>query len=394
MPSVSIVIPTCNRSDYLLPAITAIVKNSVDFEIIVSDNSDTDSIRGLLASYISSGIVRYQYISSPVSVVENFESGVNLAIGDYVICLGDDDCIGPGFNEVVAWAKKNKIDAVFSYRERFIANYFWPGVNSRYFGSGYQAKMFVKPYDGRIRKINGLKVVKSAAKNLGSGLGSMPRIYHGLVRREILNLIREKYGSIFGGVSPDIYSATLIALETNLIYSIDAPFVIPGASPKSTAGQGAAHTDRAALFDVDHIKRFGMDLKWSRLVPAYYGPHNVWAYSMLCALDRVAIKSIKPNTMGLVVRSLISDRRYMTEIINAARESINYRGWVFSLLDFFSSVIFLVFSIFRRVYWKYCMGTVSYSNLSDIGMAIDELYKHDKLSGFKLSKKLDGQILK
>jgi glycosyltransferase involved in cell wall biosynthesis len=52
MPLLSIVIPTRNRSIYLADSIKVILDNVNDVEVIVYDNSDTDSLRFTLNSYI------------------------------------------------------------------------------------------------------------------------------------------------------------------------------------------------------------------------------------------------------------------------------------------------------------------------------------------------------
>lgn len=392
MSTVSIIIPTCNRSDYLLCAIREILSRVEDVEIIVSDNSDTDAIRSLLAIEIERGLVQYAFIPERVSVVENFERAVLRATGEYVICIGDDDCVGAGFNEVVIWAKENNIDAVFSYADRFIANYFWPGIKSKYFGDGYQAKLFLKPYSWRKYKIKGTKALAEAAQNLGGGLGCMPRIYHGLVKRDVLEKIRRKYGSIFGGVSPDIYSSTLISLESDLIFRIDGPFVLPGGSPKSTAGKGAAHTDRSNLYDVEHISRFGSSLVWTPVVPAYYGPHNVWAHSMICALKTADIKNIKPNYMSLLLKAWIGDQSYSKEIFLAMKIAIRERGISSSFIDFIKACFNESKNLVRRVIWKFLAGGQEIGQLMDIGAALNYIEQSDKVRNLKIKDLLDHRL--
>jgi glycosyltransferase involved in cell wall biosynthesis len=392
MTAVSIVIPTCNRSDFLLTAVNAILAHAENTEIIISDNSYTDDIKKLLTKQISSGAVRYQYIPNPVSVVENFECAVAMATGEFVMCIGDDDCIGPGFNEIVTWAQKNDVDAIFSYGHRFIANYFWPKVISYYFGQGYEAKLFLKKYTGRISRINGLNELKNASRNFGVNLGLMPRVYHGLVKRSLLDHIRNKYGSIFGGVSPDIYSCTLLSFEAHKIYQIDVPFIIPGASPKSTAGEGAAHKDRANLFEVDHIRRFGSDLKWSSLIPEYYGPHNVWGYSMLCALNRIDALDINPNFMRLILKGWLGDRKYKEQLNDTLHAIIKHQGYSRSLYDSICAVGIETYLLLRRIYWKFICKTTIYKNVIDIGQALDLLIKEEKNSSFDLTDRLKKDV--
>lgn len=392
-PLVSIIIPTCNRSEYIYSVIKNILSHLNDVEIIVSDNSTTNQLKDGLAEYIYSGKIIYEYIEQEVSVVENFERAVAKATGEFVTCLGDDDSIGPGFNSVVNWALKHNIDAVYSYSHRFIANYFWPGVQSKYFADNYQARLFIKSYTGKVEKISTQSSLKEAAAKLGSGLGQMPRLYHGLVRRVLLNQIRSKYGSIFGGVSPDIYSAVLITIEAKKVYRIDAPFILPGGSPKSTAGLGAARADRSDLFSVDHIRRFGPNLKWSSLIPSYYSPHNVWAYSMLCALQTACINNININFFGLVLKNLLSDRSYFKENIISLRQVYQIQNFILIIFNIFLSIINEVKSITLRIYWRFFMKTIVFSNLNTIGDAFIALNEYEKNNNFKLSKKLDDYVL-
>lgn len=390
-PLVSIIIPTCNRSEYIRSVIKVILKNLNNVEIIISDNSRTDQLKKTLEGYILSGDIIYEYINTEISVVENFERAVAKATGNFVTCLGDDDSIGPGFISVVNWALNNNIDAVYSYSNRFIANYFWPGVQSKYFSDGYQAKLFVKAYTGIVTKIFPEESLQNAANKLGSGLGKMPRIYHGLVKRTLLNEIRKKYGSIFGGVSPDIYSAVLIALEAKNVYSIDAPFILPGGSPNSTAGLGAARTDRSDLFSVDHIRRFGINFKWSPLIPSYYSPHNVWAFSMICAIQKSRENYININFLGLIIKNLLSDKAYIKENFFPLRQIYKFQGSIIMCFYFFLSINNEIKSIIARIYWKFFMKTIVFSNLNTIEDAFNALDSNEKKIGFSLSEKLNNQ---
>ncbi|EGR0354190.1 glycosyltransferase family 2 protein, partial [Vibrio vulnificus] len=45
MPLISIVIPTCDRPDYLIKVISLIESNLNDYELIIADNSKTDNLK-------------------------------------------------------------------------------------------------------------------------------------------------------------------------------------------------------------------------------------------------------------------------------------------------------------------------------------------------------------
>lgn len=311
---ISLVIPTRNRAECLLDSVSVALKHAADLEIVVVDNSDTDALRSALAEPIANGHVVYSYCAAPLSVVTNFERGFDLATGDYVMFIGDDDCIGPGVIEVARWAQRADIDAVISYRHRFIANYFWPGVKSKFYGDAYSASLFVHPFTGRAEPLNALAALRHVAQRPGGNLGALPRAYHGLVARRLLLDIRLAHGHVFGGISPDIYNATLVAAHCRNAWAVDYPFVIPGASVSSTAAQGAARNEQGRLDQTEHITRFGSSLQWIPSIPAYYSGPIVWAHSLVMALQAVPAVGIQAHHGRLYAKCLFSGRRLIRPV--------------------------------------------------------------------------------
>lgn len=323
---VSLVIPTRNRPDCLLDCVSVALRQAADIEIIVVDNSDTDALRLRLADVITAGHVRYSYSSEELSVVANFERGLAQVNGDYVMFIGDDDCIGPGLVDIARWAASRNIDAVISYRQRFIANYFWPGVSSKFYGGAYAASLFVHPFSGQARRLAPLTELRAAAADLGGNLQGLPRLYHGLVSRQLVEEVRARHGHVFGGISPDIYNATLIAAQCRQAWCVDYPFIMPGASPPSTAGQGAARNEQGRLDKTEHVTRFGAGLRWNPCIPAYYSGPIVWAYSLTKALEQVPELGVRPHYGRLYARCLFSGRRLWRPVLQAWRELAASRG--------------------------------------------------------------------
>lgn len=317
MPLISIVIPTRNRPQYLLDSVEVVINNIKDVEIIVCDNSDENILENQLTDYIKRKIVKYYYSSEKLSVVDNFERAFLEVSGDYAMAIGDDDTVGPGLEKIVLWAKNNQIDTIISYSNSFIASYYWPGVKSKYFGNAYASYLFINEFTGSIQKIDPVKELEQVAKKLGGGLGRMPRIYHGLVSSSLLQEIYAKHGHLFGGISPDIYSATLIAGHCRNSVIIDFPFIIPGASPKSTAGQGAERSDRGDIKTTEHTERFGDKLIWDKRIPEFYSPQTVWAYSLCKALEILPHLKITPKFSRLYACCFLYHRKNYTELLRA-----------------------------------------------------------------------------
>ena len=295
MPILSLVIPTRNRPTCVLDCVKVALANTEDTEIIVSDNSDTDALRGQLLDLDSRGRIKYRYSEKKLNVIDNFERVLDDCTGDYLMFIGDDDSIGPQIEAVAQWARDQNLDAVTSYGSAFVANYFWPGVVSKYFGNAYAASLFVNRCSGSVEATNPLEALRRVARNPGGGLGKLPRAYHGLVSRRLVSAVRAEFGCLFGGISPDIYSATLIAARCKTAAHLDFPFVIPGASPKSAAGLGAERKDYGDLKGNDHIERFGDSLAWDDRIPRFNSPYTVWAYSLSKAIDQLPTIDLAPE---------------------------------------------------------------------------------------------------
>lgn len=318
MPLLSIVIPTHNRQRYAAITVRKILIECGQAEVIVSDTSDEESLPGLLGGLMDDE--RLTYVRQPlgIDVVSHFEAALGHATGDYVFFIGDDDCVGPEIETIAGWARANAVDAVISYRNSFIANYYWPGIRSRYYGDQYAAKLFLHPFSSRAWRLDPAETVQAALHDLGRGLGAMPRAYHGLASRALVDRVIARHGALFGGVSPDIYSAILISSEATNAWCVDFPFCLPGGSAPSTSGSGAARSDTPHLHEHPHIRPF-KNLIWDPLIPEFYSPYNVWAFSAKMAVDKLGDTRFLPNFPRLYACCILYGRDYGDAVARAVR---------------------------------------------------------------------------
>ena len=277
MPILSVIIPTHNRQRYAIDAISTILENFPSTEVIVSDTSDTREIEQKLSRWIKEGRMIYNHPNKPLDVVANFQNGLNFATGDYLIFLGDDDCLGPNAEQIARWALSKGVDSVAC---SLCATYGWPDFMSKYFKDGYAAKLAINPYDGKIVSSNALVELKGCLDNFGAGVLKMPRAYLGMISRDLVNRIQVKYGDLFGGVSPDIYSAALISAESNKFVRVDYPFILPGSSGASASGQSATGGHKGTLRGNAHIGAF-RNLIWDQSIPEFYSVTTVWSFSLI-----------------------------------------------------------------------------------------------------------------
>lgn len=313
MTLISIVIPTHNRQVYAAAAVRKIVEVLPAAQIVVSDTSADDSLRTMLPEAAPGRDISYVRPGRKMDVVSHFEFALSHAHGRYVMFLGDDDCVGPGLEEIATWADRSGVDAVFSYGTSFIANYFWPGVKSRFYGDGYASSLFVHPFTGAARQVDAIAALRDTLRDFGRGLGTMPRVYHGLVSMDLIQRVKARFGTLFGGVTPDIYSATLLSEMAHNVWQVDYPFCLPGGSPSSTAGTGAAGTDLTSLEQHPHTAAFA-DLKWDPLIPAFYAPYIVWAYSLKKAVDRLERPDLVPNYSRIYALALMRNRQQRAKV--------------------------------------------------------------------------------
>jgi len=90
-PIVSILIPTRNRPNLLLKAVkSALSQTYSPIEIIISDNSDNDQSREILA-LINEDNIRYSKNPENIGPILNWRKALEIAAGEYCIILPDDD---------------------------------------------------------------------------------------------------------------------------------------------------------------------------------------------------------------------------------------------------------------------------------------------------------------
>lgn len=282
-PLLSIVIPTKNRAKYAYWAARAAACISPGFEVVVADSSPDDSLGASLRAEGRFNNIKYLKTSADNTVVDNFNQAVSFATGDFVTAIGDDDFISAEIVSVLEFAKTECADCVsFS----FPATYWWPDFLHRRDGAANAASLRVNKFSRRFSRLNAVRNLELAARNLGGGPMEMPRIYAGLVSRKLINQVNEMYGNLFGGVSPDVYSSTLLASLGPRHIHYDCPVVVPGISGVSTSGKSSNGMHIGGLRDNDHLSPF-RDLVWDERIPEFYSVPTVWSYSMVKALEVV-----------------------------------------------------------------------------------------------------------
>jgi glycosyltransferase involved in cell wall biosynthesis len=116
----SFCIPTYNRVKTLLETIQSIQSQQVDLpkEIVISDNSSDESTARAISALNTDNHLRYYHNSANIGPAANLIKVIELAQGEYIWLISDDDCIAPGgISHVIDLLKSNpSLDYVFASR--------------------------------------------------------------------------------------------------------------------------------------------------------------------------------------------------------------------------------------------------------------------------------------
>jgi len=293
-PLLSIVIPTRNRINYVKSAITSVLDNNDPrIELVIQDNSDSDELKIWIKENIDDSRLKYNYSNSPLSFVGNFSLGVEVSTGEYICIIGDDDGINPEIIQAAAWLKEEDIDCLST---SISANFVWGDaeVPTTLFTNETGGVLSISKITGNIIEAKHEKELLAFVKGgLVNYLDfNLPKIYHGIVKAECFNKIKNTTGSYFGGLSPDIFASITLACIAKKVFITDYPLTISGVCGVSASiVEGLLKKNSKKLEDAPHLRNRG-HYEWSELVPKIYCVETIWADSAIAALkcmDRIEL---------------------------------------------------------------------------------------------------------
>lgn len=319
-PLLSIIVPTKNRYYYLGYLVDYFYKiDDQQVELIIQDNSNDITDKPVfikkLDSYNDSRI-KYQYEESELSVIENSDRALLAASGEYICFIGDDDVFSKHLIAYVRSAKSRQIDAILPMKP----SYNWPDIHSRFYGNKLSGKFATKEFNGEEQSVDGKKVLEKLLNIGGCSILNLPRVYHGIIKHDLLKDIFNKTGSYFPGPSPDMANATALALLVQNMVEVDIPLVISGHSAKSGGGMGASGKHIGEISHYKHLPKNTADL-WTKEIPFYWSGYTIYAESVIQALKRFNRQDIilNFNFNYLYASCLVFDSHYKKRI----KEAIN-----------------------------------------------------------------------
>ncbi len=293
-PLLSVVIPTHNRSKYAFYAIRSVLAIKDErLELIVSDTSPGTELNDMLSAEIPSILndVRLKYLrpTQQLDMTGNHNYAIANASGAFVCLIGDDDTITNETILVAEWAMKNDIEVI---SPDVMANYTWPDFFSIHFGKGHAARLYLPKKLGGIRTESSLIALDTALKTAAQGTEGLPKIYHGIVQRSLIQTIIAKSGACFHGSSPDVSGALGLSAVSGKFLIIQYPITIPGASGGSNTGRSAENKHIGKLSDERQTSAFERQ-GWSLGVPRFFSVETVWAHAAIETVTRIIPSKVK-----------------------------------------------------------------------------------------------------
>jgi glycosyltransferase involved in cell wall biosynthesis len=233
-PILSIIIPTKNRQYTALYAIeTALKIKDNNIEIIIQDCSDTNVLKQQIeAKFRDDNRIKYNYTSEPVSMTENWNIAISNSRGKYLCAIGDDDAVLPIIIDIVYWMNDSDADAVLP----LFVTYIWKDA---YVGTLSNGRLtFPKHFDGKIFKID--LEAEFITKTIDCGFGyteNLPNLYHGIIKKEILEKNKVESLNYLNGTSLDAYCAIALSKYIKTLYFVNLPITIRGACGSSNTNR-------------------------------------------------------------------------------------------------------------------------------------------------------------
>ncbi len=344
----SIVIPTKDRYEYLEQLIDLILDfQSSEIEMVVQDNTyDNDRILRYLENRDTSNI-RYNHISEQISISLNSDKAILNSSGKYVCFIGDDDGVTRYIVDCVKWMDSKGIGILRSE----YAIHKWPSYHSPKM-MNISGTLLTGEFDNKCTEHDSLESLKKLLSSGINNLKDMPKVYNGIVRRDILDKVFNKCGTFFPGPSPDMANAVSLCIVENKFYKINSPIIIGGHSSHLGGDTHRYTKNWGPLNEQRFISQKDQD-EWSDMIPKVWSSCTVWpqsAISALIAMDEERLLSLIDYDMVLSYFAYkCPDIQYLAYERCSNKNKLKRRVWYWRLKGFLHKVLMAInYFIFNK----------------------------------------------
>jgi glycosyltransferase involved in cell wall biosynthesis len=226
----SVLIPTRNRLDYLRYAVESVRRQSYDdWELIISDNDSSEDVKGYVDSL---GEPRIRYFRTPafLPVTENWNNALEKSTGDYVIMLGDDDCLLRDYFAAAHRTLNQWSNPDFIFHNALI--YAYPGVLPEHAEgriSREGSPMFAREGVYLYSREDARRYVQTS---MNFSFIAPYNMQFSLIKRELISRMSAIH-EFFQSPYPDFFSTNAMFLMATRVLIVPDPWVIIGITPKS-----------------------------------------------------------------------------------------------------------------------------------------------------------------
>lgn len=276
----SVLLPTRNRLELLKYAVETVLRQEYgDWELIVSDNFSEQDIAGYVRS-LGDSRIKYYRTDSFVSVTDNWNNALDNSSGEYVVMLGDDDCLMPQYFTTMQGLidEHHRPDVI--YTSAFL--YAYPGVVPGY------PKGYLQLYDGysaflpRTTKpfwLDKERALELVRRSMNFELAFGYNMQFSVISRKLIASLRDK-GPFFQSPFPDYYATNVLLLKAERLLVYPHPLVTIGISPKS---YGFFHFNHREAEGIEFLKSLAAWPSSRRLQPILLPGTNInssWLFAM------------------------------------------------------------------------------------------------------------------
>jgi glycosyltransferase involved in cell wall biosynthesis len=227
----SVLLPTHNRLEFLRYAVESVRRQDIeDWEVVVSDNASTEDIAGYVRG-LDDERIRYVRTDGFVPVTENWNNALRHSRGDYVVMLGDDDALLPGYGRALSElvTEFGQPEVVYTGALLFAYPDVLPDGRAGYVRSGSSAVFFdgaTRPF--RLKPDRARAMVRDAMAFRASYPFNMQYV---AISRQAIDELAE--GDFYRSPFPDFYAMNLLFARARTIVVDPHPRVVIGITKRS-----------------------------------------------------------------------------------------------------------------------------------------------------------------
>ena len=225
----SVLLPTRNGGCFLDNCIGSILGEDADIELIVSDNANSDETPAVLDRWRSDPRMRVLQLDAPVSVTDNWNNALRAATGDYLLMMGDDDYLLPGYFRRLASVieRHGEPDCVIYNAYSYVAPGSIGDDDNSYFGERHFR------YEAGLDRemLLAVELRQSIVRDMFRFRVRIPlNMQTTLVRRQAAALVK---GGLFQPPFPDHFALNSLLLLAGKWAFVPEPLLVVGVTPKS-----------------------------------------------------------------------------------------------------------------------------------------------------------------